>query len=66
MQSVRWLRFLCLWLFHQHRWHEGIKLLHCEGYSLYRPQLAMQMTRAARERGIMVSLDLASFEVRLS
>ncbi|KAF5842805.1 carbohydrate kinase-like protein [Dunaliella salina] len=43
-------------------WHEGIQLLHCEGYCLYRPQLAKQMTQAAREHGAIVSMDLASFE----
>jgi len=44
-------------------WHEGIQLLHCEGYCLYRPQLAKQMTKAAREQGAIVSMDLASFEL---
>jgi len=45
------------------RWHEGLQLLHCEGYCLYRPQLAAQMTAAARQHGAVVSMDLASFEV---
>jgi len=50
-------------LTHECRWHEGIQLLHCEGYCLYRPQLAKQMTQMAKERGAKVSMDLASFEV---
>jgi sugar/nucleoside kinase (ribokinase family) len=38
-------------------------LLHCEGYSLYRPKVAAAAMRAARAAGARVSLDLASFEV---
>ena len=38
-------------------------LLHCEGYCLYRPQVAVAAMRAARAVGGKVSLDLASFEV---
>lgn len=38
-------------------------LLHCEGYSLYRPEVAAAAMRAARAAGARVSLDLASFEV---
>ena len=45
-------------------WHEGCRLLHLEGYTLYRPALAEQMARLAREAGALVSIDLASFEVR--
>jgi sugar/nucleoside kinase (ribokinase family) len=39
------------------------KLLHVEGYTLYRPELAKRAMREARARGALVSLDLASFEV---
>jgi hypothetical protein len=45
-------------------WSDGCQLLHCEGYCLYRPQLAAEMMRAAKARGALVSMDLASFEVR--
>lgn len=38
-------------------------LLHCEGYTLYRPAVAEAAMRAARAAGGRVSLDLASFEV---
>ncbi|GAB4817507.1 hypothetical protein N2152v2_004553 [Parachlorella kessleri] len=38
-------------------------LMHCEGYCLYRPQVAVAAMRAARAAGGKVSLDLASFEV---
>ena len=34
-----------------------------EGYTLYRPELARAAMRAAKARGALVSLDLASFEV---
>jgi sugar/nucleoside kinase (ribokinase family) len=39
------------------------RLLHVEGYTLYRPALAKQAMREAKQRGALVSLDLASFEV---
>ena len=39
------------------------KLLHLEGYNLYRPELAKVAMRAAKQIGALVSLDLASFEV---
>lgn len=39
------------------------RLLHVEGYTLYRPELAEAAMRAAKARGALVSLDLASFEV---
>ena len=42
---------------------EAPRLLHVEGYALYRPQLAKQAMREAKNRGALVSLDLASFEV---
>ena len=42
---------------------EGAKLLHIEGYTLYRPELAKAAMRAAKARGATVSLDMASFEV---
>lgn len=44
-------------------WDTDIKLLHCEGYCLYRADLARAVMRRARELGAKVSLDLASFEV---
>lgn len=43
-------------------WNTGLTLLHCEGYCLYRPQLAQQAMVAAKEAGGLVSIDLASFE----
>lgn len=43
-------------------WCEGAVLLHCEGYCLYRPQLAAEAMRRAKQAGALVSLDLASFE----
>ena len=42
---------------------EAPRLLHVEGYTLYRPALAKQAMREAKRRGALVSLDLASFEV---
>ena len=42
---------------------EAPRLLHVEGYTLYRPALAKQAMREAKNRGALVSLDLASFEV---
>ncbi len=45
-------------------WCLGLHLLHCEGYCLYRPQLAKEMMQAAKAAGALVSMDLASFEVR--
>ena len=44
-------------------WNHGIQLLHCEGYCLYRPQLAKEMMMTAKAAGALVSMDLASFEV---
>jgi len=41
----------------------GARLLHVEGYTLYRPELAKAAMKAAKARGALVSLDLASFEV---
>lgn len=41
----------------------GARLLHIEGYTLYRPELAKAAMKAAKARGALVSLDLASFEV---
>ena len=46
-------------------WSQGIDLLHCEGYCLYRPQLAKEMMIAAKVAGALVSMDLASFEVSM-
>jgi sugar/nucleoside kinase (ribokinase family) len=43
-------------------WCSGAALLHCEGYCLYRPQLAREAMAAAKAAGALVSLDLASFE----
>lgn len=40
-----------------------MQLLHCEGYCLYRPALTKELTLAAKEKGALVSMDLASFEV---
>lgn len=42
---------------------DGARLLHVEGYTLYRPELAKAAMQAAKARGATVSLDLASFEV---
>lgn len=38
-------------------------LLHCEGYCLYRPELARGAMEVAKRAGAVVSLDLASLEV---
>ncbi|GAX77562.1 hypothetical protein CEUSTIGMA_g5006.t1 [Chlamydomonas eustigma] len=46
-----------------HGWSNGLRLLHCEGYCLYRPQLAKDMMQAAKSQGAQVSMDLASFEL---
>ncbi|WIA14289.1 hypothetical protein OEZ85_002823 [Tetradesmus obliquus] len=43
-------------------WPAGAALLHCEGYCLYRPQLAREAMREAKQAGALVSIDLASFE----
>ena len=43
--------------------HDRASLLHVEGYTLYRPDLARAAMTAAKRRGALVSLDLASFEV---
>ncbi len=45
-------------------WCNGLRLLHCEGYCLYRPKLAQEMMLAVKAAGAIVSMDLASFEVR--
>lgn len=45
-------------------WCRDLALLHCEGYCLYRPKLAREMMQAAKAAGAVVSMDLASFEVR--
>ena len=37
-------------------WLEGCKLLHLEGYVLYRPQLAREAMQAARRQGSLVSM----------
>jgi sugar/nucleoside kinase (ribokinase family) len=44
-------------------WPQGLSLLHCEGYCLYKPQLAREAMAAAKKAGALVSLDLASFEL---
>ncbi len=36
-------------------WLAGCKLLHLEGYVLYRPQLAVEAVQAARKQGSLVS-----------
>jgi len=41
----------------------GARLLHIEGYALFRPAVARAAAMAAREAGALVSLDLASFEL---
>eukprot|EP00878_Enallax_costatus_P015473 GHUV01016208.1.p1 GENE.GHUV01016208.1~~GHUV01016208.1.p1 ORF type:complete len:314 (+),score=77.91 GHUV01016208.1:810-1751(+) len=43
-------------------WTDNAVLLHCEGYCLYRPQLAREAMTAAKQAGALVSIDLASFE----
>lgn len=35
-------------------WVDGCRLLHCEGYCLYRPQLAVGAMRAAKDAGAEV------------
>ena len=45
---------------------DALQLLHCEGYSLYRPHLTRHMMAAAKAAGSTVSLDLASFEVTVA
>ena len=45
-------------------WTAGCRLLHCTGYCLYRPQLTREMMALAKAAGALVSIDLASFEVR--
>ncbi|KAG2440728.1 hypothetical protein HXX76_003585 [Chlamydomonas incerta] len=45
------------------RWNEGCRLLHAEGYCLYRPKLAREMMSLARAAGALTSIDLASFEL---
>ncbi|GLC40082.1 hypothetical protein PLESTB_000627100 [Pleodorina starrii] len=44
-------------------WADGCRLLHAEGYCLYRPQLTREVMSAARAAGALVSIDLASFEL---
>lgn len=43
-------------------WCNGTLLLHCEGYCLYRPQVAREAMARAKAAGALVSIDLASFE----
>jgi sugar/nucleoside kinase (ribokinase family) len=43
-------------------WCDETLLLHCEGYCLYRPQLAREAMSRAKQAGALVSIDLASFE----
>lgn len=43
-------------------WCSGAVLVHCEGYCLYRPQLAREALSRAKQAGALVSIDLASFE----
>lgn len=40
-----------------------VDLVHCEGYMLCKPEVLMSSALAAKEAGVMFSLDLASFEV---
>lgn len=40
-------------------WAEGCRLLHCEGYCLYRPQLALGAMRAAKDAGAEVASDVS-------
>lgn len=40
-----------------------LNLVHCEGYMLCKPEVLMASALAARDAGVMFSLDLASFEV---
>lgn len=42
---------------------EGARLVHCEGYCLYRGGFAEGVLRAARRAGALASLDLASLEL---
>lgn len=42
---------------------QDCQLLHCEGYSLYKPDVLNAAVTAAKAGGAIVSLDLASFEV---
>lgn len=42
---------------------KGASALHCEGYTLYKADMAEAAMRHARDRNMQVSLDLASFEL---
>ncbi|KAL3150723.1 hypothetical protein ABBQ32_000510 [Trebouxia sp. C0010 RCD-2024] len=44
-------------------WTHNCRLLHCEGYCLYKLKLTQGAMRAAKQSGAEVSLDTASFEV---
>lgn len=44
-------------------WSQHCQLLHCEGYCLYKPQLAREAMTAAKKAGATVCIDLASFEL---
>lgn len=44
-------------------WDEHMAWLHCEGYSLHRPDVALKIIGVAHEAGAKVSIDMASFEV---
>lgn len=43
-------------------WHDAA-VLHCEGYTLYKAGMAEAAMRTAKQHGLQVSLDLASFEL---
>lgn len=42
---------------------EGASLLHIEGYTLYNSPLPIRAMQLAKEAGVKISLDLASFEI---
>ncbi|DBA91709.1 TPA: hypothetical protein ACH3X1_003306 [Trebouxia sp. C0004] len=44
-------------------WTNNCRLLHCEGYCLYKPELTRGAMQAAKAAGAEVCLDTASFEV---
>lgn len=44
-------------------WSNNLRLLHCEGYCLYRPQFTKELMAEAKRQGALVSIDLASFEL---
>jgi sugar/nucleoside kinase (ribokinase family) len=42
---------------------EGVKLFHVEGYQVVDPDLVLRSLKKAKEKGVMISLDLANVEI---